>query len=428
MITLTSEFIDKNWSIVKDGSVLPVSLSEWDDGDAYIQSSLGVFVGRTVFAALALNDIPVSDFPIVVRFRKAPDSTNGPFYEAPDGERYRVTGERRKDGDVEVQDVSVQHLRSSLASRRAGLLETDLLSNRTVSVVGLGTGGVHIAIELAKSGVSNFSLVDPDRLEIGNVSRHQAGISFVGRRKVLAARDLILETNPGAHVSVHPIRAEDSSEDLLRSVIDGSDLVICATDNRPSKLFVNTLCVETHTPGIFGGAFRRAYGGQILRVRPGDSACYHCFVLAMPDTEADQEVSSEENAAAVAYSDRPVAIEPGLSIDVAPVSIMAAKLALQELVQNEDSALHLLDKDLDASWYLWVNRPEPGTEYASWPPLSESTDEMTILRWYGVYIDKDPGCPTCGDFLNALKEQYGVEGGSVDAPQSRPFPPSINAD
>ena len=318
--------------------------------------------------------------------------------------------------------MSVPRLSSSLNSRRAGLLETDVLAHRSICVIGLGTGGIHIALELAKTGVGKFSLVDEDRLEVGNVSRHHAGLSFVGRRKVHAARDLLLENNPKAIVDIYPFHADAQHQDTLRRIIDDSDLVICATDNRPSKLFVNALCVQSARPAIFGGAFRRAYGGQILRVRPHDTACYHCFVLTMPDTEADQEVSSEEDALAIAYSDQPVPVEPGLSLDVAPISIMAAKLALQELIRNEESSLHVLDRDLEAGWYLWINRPEPGTKYASWPPLSESTDEMTVLRWYGIYLDIDPGCPTCGDFEKALKEQYGIEGGTVGLPESRPFP------
>jgi len=428
MITLTSEFIDANWSILQDGLVLPVALLEWDDGDAYTQASLGALTGRTVFGAVVLNDTPVHDFPIVIRLHETSESADGSHYDAPNRIQYRATAERRNGDDTQVRDVRVERLHSSLASRRAGLLETEVLSKRSVSIVGLGTGGMHIALELAKSGVGNFFLVDPDRLEIGNVSRHQAGISFVGRRKVLAARDLILESNPAARVDTYSIRGDASHEDLLRRLIKVSDLVICATDNRPSKLLVNALCVETARPGIFGGAFRRAYGGQVLRVRPGESACYHCFVLAMPDIEADREVSSEEDAAAIAYSDRPVVVEPGLALDVAPISIMAAKLAVQELIQSEESALHVLDKDLDAGWYLWVNRPEPGTRFASWPPLSESSDEMTILRWYGIYLDKDPGCPTCGDFRHALREQYGIEGGPLNAPQSRPFPPPEGTD
>jgi len=142
----------------------------------------------------------------------------------------------------------------------------------------------------------------------------------------------------------------------------------------------------------------------------------------MPDTEADHEVSSQEDAAAIAYSDRPVAVEPGLSIDVAPIATMVSKLVLQELILGETSTLEILKKDLDAGWYLWINRPEPGTKYASMPPLSESSDEMTILRWYGIYLDQEPGCPTCGDFIKSLRVQYGLNGANRNEPEVRPFP------
>ena len=64
---------------------------------------------------------------------------------------------------------------------------------------------------------------------------------------------------------------------------------------------------------------------------------------------------------AIAYSDQPVAIEPGLSLDVLPIANMVAKLALLELLADRDSSLNILKRDFEAPWYLWLNRPEPGT-------------------------------------------------------------------
>jgi len=293
--------------------------------------------------------------------------------------------------------------------RRKGFLESDLLQDTAVTIIGLGTGGIQVTLELAKSGVGKFYLVDPDRLSIGNLNRHQAGISCAGRKKVFLARDLILEKNPKAIIETHPIFACEENRKILTSIIKKSNLVVCATDSRQSKLFINMLCIETKKPTIFGGAFRRAYGGNVLRIRPHETACYHCFVLAMPEKEADQEISSEENAAEIAYSDMPVPIEPGLSVDVAPIGIMVSKLALQELIKDKESTLHILDKDFEANWYIWINRPEPKTEYASWPPLSESCDDMTILRWYAITLARDPECPTCGDFSKGLSEKYGLD-------------------
>ena len=422
MITLTSEYLDANWKALLDTSVLPTQFSEWDGGDAYTLSAIGKLPSQKVaFGAVVLEDARVSDFPIVIRLQKGGTEKHINAYRCPDGTNYRATAERMVDGEAKPIPVHIDSITKSISSRRRGLIETDLLSDRCVLIVGLGTGGIIVALELAKAGVGRFVLVDPDRLEIGNVSRHAAGISLVGRKKVAAARDLILETNPLASVVCHGVAANEESKDVLQPLVRICDLVVCATDSRPSKLFVNTLCVGAKKSVIFGGAFRRAYGGRIVRVRPGESACYHCFVLTAPEKEADREISSQENADAEAYSDMPVLIEPGLSIDVAPIAIMVSKLALQELIAGKESTLRMLDDDLDANVYIWVNRPEPNTEYAKWPPLSKSIDDQTILRWYGIYLEKDPGCPTCGDFEKAIRKEYGLEPGAGSIP-IRPAP------
>lgn len=423
MITITSEYLNENWGIFATNSILPITLSVWDEGDVYTLSSLGSIPSQKVaLAAIVLGEKKVTDFPIVVRLHKLSDTTKTFNYQSPEGDRYNVSAERSSSGVIESMEIKVVGLIKDLALRRNGLIETDLLKDSSVLIIGLGTGGIQIALELAKSGVGKFKLIDPDRLEAGNVGRHHAGISFVGRKKVNVAKDLILDKNPFAQVETFPVFASEENKEMLIPIIENIDLIICANDNRQNKLFINSLCLAVKKPAIFAGAFRRAYGGQILRVRPGESACYHCFVLAMPEREVDQEISSEENAQEIAYSDMPVSVEPGLSMDVAPIGIMASKLALQELIKGKESTLHILDKDFEANWYFWINRPEPKTDYASLPPLSESGplskngNDMTILRWYGVYLEKDQGCPTCGDFSKVLREQYSLDSGAIKPP------------
>lgn len=409
IITITSEFLNDNWVKLFPNSILPTPLSEWDEGEAYTLASIGVAPSqKIIFAAIVLEDTEVHDLPIIIRLRKLTGNTKQHDYRSPEGISYIASAELFINGVASEIQIKIVELAKSLCLRQQGLLETDLLKDSSVLIIGLGTGGIQVALELAKAGVGKFKLVDPDRLEIGNVSRHQAGVSFVGRTKVAAAKHLILEKNPKIYIETHPILANDENKNVLKSLIENTDITICATDNRQSKLLINALCLEAQKPLIIGGAFSRAYGGHVLRVRPGESACFHCFVMAMPNKEADQEISSEKNAAAIAYADRSVSVEPGLSMDVVPISIMVSKLALQELISEKESTLHILDKDFEANWYFWINRPEPNTDYASFPPLSESSDEMTILRWYGVHLEKDQGCPTCGDFSKALREQYGL--------------------
>jgi molybdopterin/thiamine biosynthesis adenylyltransferase len=313
------------------------------------------------------------------------------------------------DGVKQVIDICFADVQPELATRRAGILESTILQDKTVLFIGVGTGGAHAAIELAKCGVGRFILVDRDRLSVGNVDSHPGGISQVGRYKVNVVRDLILEKNPDAQVSTHPVSLEYDNQEMIRELVSKADVVVCGTDSRPSKLLVNQLCVDAGVVAVYGGAFRRAYGGQVLRVRPKKSPCHQCFVAAMPDEASDVEVSTSADAEAIAYSDRPVAVEPGLSLDVLPIANMVAKLALLELLANKQSSLNILNRDFDAPWYLWLNRPEPGTQYATWPPLSESSDEMTIHRWYGIYFDRDTECPACGNFLSAIAGNYGLD-------------------
>src|SRR5512144_69555 len=168
--------------------------------------------------------------------------------------------------------------------RVRGVFETDVLAGRSVAVLGLGSGGSFILRELAKCGVGQFLLLDDDRLEIGNVCRHECGLSDVGRLKVNAMREYVLDRHPSASITALPLHIDsDTIGDVSEALRAFSpDIVVCATDNRPSRLIVNRICVREGMPAIYAGVFRRAYGGQVLRVIPQLSPCYQCFISALP--------------------------------------------------------------------------------------------------------------------------------------------------
>ncbi|MCU1302134.1 MAG: hypothetical protein JWQ87_2418 [Candidatus Sulfotelmatobacter sp.] len=416
--TVSSVWLRQNWpQLLAEGNVR-CQFSSWDDGDALTQCNLGPLPSASVAQAaiiLAGGGASVDDVTLRIDLKpiKEAEATPSDFV-APDGTWYRASGSNSE------QSVSTifADVQPELATRRSGILETTILADKSVLLIGLGTGGAHAALELAKCGVGRFALVDRDRLSVGNVVRHPGGISQVGRFKVRVVRDLILEKNPDAAVTTHVLDLNFASKEELKKLIAESSIVVCGTDNRPSKLLVNQLCIEANVSAIYGGAFRRAFGGQVLRVRPKVSPCHQCFVAAMPDEASDVEISSSSDAADIAYSDLPVAVEPGLSLDVLPIANMVAKLALTELLKDKPTTLRALERDYDAPWYLWLNRPEPATPYSDWPPLSESSDEMTINRWYGIYFDRDSECPVCGNFLSNIAANYGLNLDNFSVPQS----------
>ena len=63
----------------------------------------------------------------------------------------------------------------NLFSRHKGLLAYQSLQKKKVGIVGLGSFGSQIALELTKAGVHHFTLIDDDRLGAENIVRHQCG-------------------------------------------------------------------------------------------------------------------------------------------------------------------------------------------------------------------------------------------------------------
>jgi molybdopterin/thiamine biosynthesis adenylyltransferase len=295
--------------------------------------------------------------------------------------------------------VTVRPPRADVFDRLRGVFESEILRDKCVLFVGCGSGGSFVLRELVRSGIGRFVLIDHDRLEIANVCRHELGLGDLGRLKVNALRDYVLDRNPQATVVTDAFRLDGATFDRLLALIESSapDLIICGTDNRESRLLVNRASLLSEVVALYGGVRRRAYAGQVLRVIPHVTPCYQCFIHGVPEVALDTEISSDADAQRVAYTDRPVIPEPGLSTDIAPVALMMAKLALNELTEpKSSSAFTSLRQDLVAPWFFWLNRRESGTPFEEWPPLHDRMSGPGVLRWIGQYLGRDPHCPSCG--------------------------------
>ena len=279
------------------------------------------------------------------------------------------------------------------------IMKSNLLKDRKVAVIGLGSGGSHITIELAKSGVGKFVLVDFDRIELQNIIRHVCGLSDLGRLKTNAMRDRILEKNPFAEVETYNTKI-DNMEDA-RKIIQGCDLLIAATDNNKSRFNINTLSLEFGIPALYGSCATRAAGGQVARVRPKDGPCFSCIFADAMLENMEEEMSSFRQARKalppyIGDDEVQATIQVGLSSDIAPIANMMVKLALVELCRGKDTPLASLENDLEGSFYMWANRREE--QYAVYVEDSfYRSDEPRILSWYSMCSDRRSNCKICQD-------------------------------
>lgn len=297
-------------------------------------------------------------------------------------------------------------------SRSAGLIENGALLKKRVLIIGLGSFGSVIAVDLAKAAVGNFALMDFDRLERHNVVRHACFLKDVGRLKTDAVEELILGKNPYAQVDKFPVDM-NSDLDLLAREIDRADLVICATDNNTSRFNLSKLLIEHPKVCLFGRAVTRAEGGDVFRYRPG-GPCYCCLIGNEWFDSAAEEITDVQAARAngriaayVSAEDADAMVQVGLASDIEPITNMLVKLALVELSRGTDSGIAALEDELTFDYYMWANRRE--RRHRNWSPFPNGGNRPTILRWYGAPIERSADCSLCSKGEIALDEGEDVE-------------------
>ncbi len=152
-----------------------------------------------------------------------------------------------------------------------------LLKGR-VLLVGVGGLGCPTALYLAAAGVGKIGLVDADVVDKSNLQRQVLfGESDVGRPKVEAARDKLLDLNSSLDVVTH---YELLTSHNVFDVMDGYDIIVNGCDNFPTRYLVNDAAVMKSKPVVDGSIFR--FEGQATVYVPGEGPCYRCLYPAPP--------------------------------------------------------------------------------------------------------------------------------------------------
>jgi adenylyltransferase/sulfurtransferase len=148
-----------------------------------------------------------------------------------------------------------------------------------VLLVGAGGLGCPTALYLAAAGVGTIGLVDADVVDRSNLQRQILfSEDMIGKPKVEAARERLLQLNPGVTVNTHFA--------LLTSVnamqmLDGYDIIVNGCDNFPTRYLVNDAAVLSGKPVVDGSIFR--FEGQATVYNSADGGpCYRCLYPEPP--------------------------------------------------------------------------------------------------------------------------------------------------
>jgi hypothetical protein len=124
------------------------------------------------------------------------------------------------------RDAFYRELTLSASGFTNPALQTQIRS-ASIAIIGLGGVGSPVARELARAGFERITILDPDSVEIGNISKQNYTFDQVGQNKALATADNLRRTNPFVQLKVFPDGLTISN---LREVVAGSRIIFDAID------------------------------------------------------------------------------------------------------------------------------------------------------------------------------------------------------
>ncbi len=181
-----------------------------------------------------------------------------------------------------MSDLTPDELRRyarHLAIPEFGIEGQRRLKAARVLCIGAGGLGSPITLYLAAAGVGGLGLVDADVVEVTNLQRQILfGQKDLGRKKLEAARERLLDVNPHLDVQVYPELFTASN--AMRIAAD-YDVIIDGTDNFPTRYLSNDVAVWLKKPNVYGSILR--FDGQVGVFAPHLGApCYRCMCPQPP--------------------------------------------------------------------------------------------------------------------------------------------------
>ncbi len=224
------------------------------------------------------------------------------------------------------------------------------LLDAKILLVGAGGLGSPAAFYLAAAGIGHIGIVDPDVVDYSNLQRQilhrneDAGVP-----KVDSAERAMRDLNPDVQVTKY--REFITSENIMRILDDGWEIVVDGCDNFQTRYLINDACVFRKLPNVHGSIFQ--FEGQASVFAPSlGGPCYRCLYPEPPP--------------------------PGMAPSCAEAGVIGALPGLVGTLQAMEAIKLVLKK----------GQPLVGR-------LSQF--DALEMKWRELKLRRDPNCPVCGD-------------------------------
>lgn len=202
-----------------------------------------------------------------------------PVAKAP--ERNHTTANNCTDGQFRAPTYS----RSAMLERTVGAYDTELLGNSRVVVV--GCGGARSFVEaLARTGIGELALIDPDTSSLTNIGTQQAYLADADKPKVECLRERIMTINPLLHIETRQMKFETIPRNDIEFLLNekwGANrrpkqtLLVLTTDSFAAQAHGNRVALEYGIPTASTQIYQDGFAAEFTFTHPETTpACNRC--------------------------------------------------------------------------------------------------------------------------------------------------------
>lgn len=196
--------------------------------------------------------------------------------------------------------ASARATREGTFQRVQRAYDLSLLSFSRVVVVGCG-GSASWVEDMARAGVGEFVLLDPDVIAESNLATQQVARRDLDRPKVEALAERILDINPLVTVIPRQVGIQEISDEEMAELLGLEDerpplrSLLCGfTDDFNAQARVNRLALQFGLPSLCAQVYAEGRGAEITFTHPDVTpACHRCVLRSRFDAYVEQGYRNE---------------------------------------------------------------------------------------------------------------------------------------
>ncbi|KAA9012840.1 ThiF family adenylyltransferase [Niallia endozanthoxylica] len=283
------------------------------------------------------------------------------------------------------ESKEMNNFRNQMLSRVPERLANEL-KDKVVLIVGAGSVGSYIAEQFARNGVECFIFIDPDSVELTNLSRTMYTLHDIGMSKVSALSRRLMNINPAVQIEGYAIRIEDFQTHEFSQVVERADLIIAATDDMNTQYHINRFSYAKDKACLFVGLYNGAKGGEVIMTIPEVTACYRCAAPNRINGARDTDYGTGRlNGVVAINSDIHHVSSAGVKLGLAILSCNSKGLELRNFLMK------LLEKNYS---YLTMSMED---NYLYFPRIFKEVEGQYAYQSYWISPERNPECPICGN-------------------------------